>query len=350
MSGNNISRRRLSGVTIDIESNETLVLLAEEIKSIKLSLQTQMIENQLYLSKEASSTSTASLESSLNSLESDSYSFMMCYRPFRSYIWWYGFTVFLFQLALVVLIIANLWGQSQGTTPFDVPFNVSFGVHAGQILALLVGIALQRDITTAISNVLSLRNSTRSYWTEVIMDTHMNEPRHSIWMNRILFPNACKFVQGMLVLFTSFIIVIQSETIIDLFKDFAAMQVISELDNMAFWLSENGYCGKDLAKKTKMVKRVRLPEDSLSHRSATYIRMSILGFIFVVLLGGWGYIVHGQISGAYFFLKFPNCPVKDPIRIKKFNDGVCHGGVGNSIEWLVEYVYPYMLFHFLRCI
>ena len=40
----------------------------------------------------------------------------------------------------------------------------------------------------------------------------------TMWRRRVLFPNICKFVQGFLVLVSSFAIVIQSSDMIDLFK------------------------------------------------------------------------------------------------------------------------------------
>lgn len=128
-------------------------------------------------------------------LEYDSYTFMICFKPFHSAIWWYGFIVCCFQFSLVLLIIFNLWGQSRGTTPFDVPFNVTFGVRVGQILALIVGVAMQKDITAATSHLFSLRRrrwrgeevegSNYVNWTSVLIHPPPHEPKLLAWMSRI---------------------------------------------------------------------------------------------------------------------------------------------------------------------
>merc|ERR1712038_1835867 len=61
--------------------------------------------------------------------------------------------------------------------------------------------------------------------------------KKKVWLVHILLPSLLKFIQGIFVLMITFVIVIKSDNLIDLFKDFAAMQVISELDNAAFQLA-----------------------------------------------------------------------------------------------------------------
>ena len=41
----------------------------------------------------------------------------------------------------------------------------------------------------------------------------------------------------------AFIIILRSDEVVDLFANFAAMAFISTLDDMAFWLCENGFGG-----------------------------------------------------------------------------------------------------------
>jgi len=61
-----------------------------------------------------------------------------------------------------------------------------------------------------------------------------------LWVVHILLPNFIKFLEGILCVVVTFVIIIQSSNIIDLFKDFAAMQVITKLDNVGFWLANHG--------------------------------------------------------------------------------------------------------------
>lgn len=50
---------------------------------------------------------------------------------------------------------------------------------------------------------------------------------------------------------------------------------------------------------------------------------------FVIL----GYFVHGQLSGSFFYKKYPYCPITTQDIIKT-SDGVCDGGILNTIGML----------------
>ena len=91
-----------------------------------------------------------------------------------------------------------------------------------------------------------------------------------------------------MVLVTTFIIVIQSDSIIDLFKDYAAMQLISELDNMMFWLAVQGYVGTELATGAKRAKKIRVHDDSIQTVCGIPLRSIILIIVFFCMAGGGG--------------------------------------------------------------
>ena len=66
-------------------------------------------------------------------------------------------------------------------------------------------------------------------WSKVIgllpNDTN-SRPGWLVWVVRILLPNFLQFAQGTLMLVISFIIIIQTDDVISLFADFAAMFII----------------------------------------------------------------------------------------------------------------------------
>jgi hypothetical protein len=162
-------------------------------------------------------------------LSQDTFSLMLLSQPFSKQ-WCFGVTVFLLQGTLLMMIAFDQISASKGSTPFDVPYRVPPVVHAGQLLAIIISVATQTDLVTAIVSMLTLSPGQRHYWTTLI-----KVPEDSslwVWAARVAFPIALELVEGGFVLFTTFVIVIQSDNIIDLFKDFAAMQLISELDNM----------------------------------------------------------------------------------------------------------------------
>lgn len=190
-------------------------------------------------------------------------------------------------------------------------------------------------------------------------------------MQRIAFPIACEFFGGLLVLLCTFVIVITSDSVIDLFKDFAAMQVISQLDDMMFWLALHGYTGKDMAHGAKQARKIRIHDREIKTLCGIPFRTIILMFIFGLMGGGWGefsidelciltyslqdgysltchrlsclvwwfwnlaYFVHGQVSGEFFKLKFPHCQIPDDSEVSYMDmgDKICNGPLNNIGEW-----------------
>ena len=202
-------------------------------------------------------------------------------------------------------------------------------VRSGQLLAILLSLATQTDLVIAIVTFIMLWRRRRISWTTVTAVA--SDSNISIWTLRVALPLSFKFIEGVLVLVTTFVIVIQSDSMIELFKDFAAMQLISELDNMMFWLAVHGYAGVALMEGAKKAQKVRIKDDVVKSFCGVPLRTLVLVVVFCSMLGCWSYIVVGQVSGSFFYLKFPLCGIsKDDIAT--MNDGICDGGAQNTIE------------------
>jgi len=88
----------------------------------------------------------------------------------------------------------------------------------------------------------------KSEWNVVI---GVSGPKSTFrWIIRIGAPNLMKLSQGLLVVFVSFVIIVQSDNIIDLLKDFTALMVLSETDNITFNLAVYEYLGEGLKQQT----------------------------------------------------------------------------------------------------
>jgi hypothetical protein len=226
------------------------------------------------------------------------------------------------------MILQDQYRYSYTTTPFDVPYKTSITVHGGQLLAIILSLATQTDLVIAIITFIMLWKGRTIYWTmiaSVAPNSHV-----CIWVLRIAIPLGCKFVEGVLVLLTTFVIVIQSDSMIELFKDFAAMQLISELDNMMFWLALHGYAGTHLMNGAKRVQKVRVKDDVIKSYCGIPLRTLVLVFLFCFMFTGWVYIVQGQESGDFFHMKYPYCNITEA-QLQRMGDGICDGGELNTI-------------------
>ncbi len=230
--------------------------------------------------------------------------------------------------------------QSANSSVFDVPFKVTPFVTTGQILSIFLCLATQNDILIPIRNFVQLGR--RSNWDEVIGESG-NRSRN-LWWIRIALPNIMKFLSGVLVTFISFVIIVQADNIIDLLKDFTALMVISEVDNILFQLASNGYLGDELSAATVRVREAEIETASTSLTQSGLSRLRgklrnngilFVRLVFFLLLlgmfGGWTWIYINQSRGVFFIAKFPGCQDQVELALDKFGDGTCYGGPLNTL-------------------
>eukprot|EP00978_Attheya_sp_CCMP212_P045430 scaffold346263_cov24-Attheya_sp.AAC.1 len=143
----------------------------------------------------------------------------------------FAYSVFFFalQVAILVLIAINVLLDAPDGNPLNVPVGTRLDVIVGQVLALFVSLITQSDFLATFdlinvkydATVLSLfEGATRTKW---------------------IVSNICRFLVGVLSIAISFILIVQSTKVIDLFFNFAAVQFVSDLDNIAFQLAYRGY-------------------------------------------------------------------------------------------------------------
>jgi hypothetical protein len=269
-------------------------------------------------------------ESNIN-LSEDSFAFMKTKKDFLRLPWWYSIIIYYIQFLLLVLVLARQF--SSWDTPFSVPFRVDISCRIGQFAAIIVTVAIARDVVIPIRELLLLGLNDRQKWCQVV-GVSLEQASTLLWVRHILIPNILQFIEGFSVVFVSYVIVIQSDDIIELFNDFAAVQIVAEIDNVAFWLADNGYFGTRLRHDCMDLKRLQILDEDQSYQMGCcrlLLRPFILFSLFLMMIGAFIPTVQGQISGRYFTQKYPNCRIPDG-EYHKIGDGVCKGGVFNTFE------------------
>jgi len=228
--------------------------------------------------------------------------------PLPSKSWLMGFAVFSVQLALGVLIIADQVEDDFAAT-MNIPPRNDPVVRIGQFMAVVLALFSQTDITITLYNLFQLWYGSKSQWNKVIGEEH--DTSFNLWLGRIFVPNVLKISQGVIILIASIIIILQSSDIVELLKDFTALFVISSVDDIFFILSDHGYFGVDLSKKSDRLIAIEIREDDEKIRK----RLQVILFTMIGgLLGWWIYVVKGQINGRYFAQIYPACPTNYPIK------------------------------------
>lgn len=176
---------------------------------------------------------------SLGYLDHDTYTLMMLAETFMSRDWFLGFFTFAFQTLIAVQTVSNQLQTSFGDTALGIPVHAEVSVRVVQLLAIIVAVYIQEDVLNAIRIPVILRLNGPNPWEETFRISQ-NDKTCMVWMMRVLFPNFLKFSQGMVVLLASWIVIVQSNDVVDLLKDFTALFIISYIGKMTYFIFK--YC------------------------------------------------------------------------------------------------------------
>lgn len=119
-----------------------------------------------------------------------------------------------------------------------------------------------------------------------------------------------------------------------LFAEFAAMGIIAEIDNIAFWYVESGFVGESIRNDAHKVKNVKVNDQTMRVGglfSFLRLRTVIFLMLLVIMISSFTFVAHRQSSGFYLNLKYPACGIalED---LRQLGDGECNGGFFNSFQ------------------
>eukprot|EP00978_Attheya_sp_CCMP212_P034673 scaffold146473_cov57-Attheya_sp.AAC.1 len=211
---------------------------------------------------------------------------------------------FALQVSILVLIGFNTLTNAPDGNPLNVPVRIGFDVVLAQGLALFVSLIAQSDFmaTFVLINV--------KYDNTVV--SLFEEATRTKW----IISNICRFFVGVFSIAISFIFIVQSITVIELFFNFAAVQFVSELDNIAFQLAYRGFVLiGDLEQTTrKLISQVQFRQTTKKLAfPCTKIRIPVkwpfLIVHAVILYSAWFVFWSKQATGQYLqsYLKSQGC-------------------------------------------
>ena len=225
--------------------------------------------------------------------------------------WVFGLVPFFIQLLLCVIIICDQTGfdliewLSDTDKPFNVSLNVPFkrptnfiAVYTIQFFTILLTLMTQTDVLSATQTFVLLYYGS---WRQTISrgDDNQIEAGCLTWIARVLIPLSLKFSQGAFVLFISWLIIVQSTEAIELLKDFAALFIISSIDDIFYFVAVGGYFGSELQSSALEAKGVQIfiqnsnsteGECNGKRKSARVLRILFL-FLLLLMVGTWVWIL-----------------------------------------------------------
>ena len=204
-------------------------------------------------------------------------------------------SVFILQVAILVLILSNMLQESKVrplSNAMNIPVAVPWTVTASQYIACLVAVISADDLIQGM--LFMCKRIIPSGYSPV--DGEL-PPISRKWE----ISNIMRFMEGLLVIAVSFVFIVQSSTVIDLFLNFAGVTFVGLLDDICFLLAENGLLGqraKHTAKKVSNFEVYKEIEGDL-YKKMKLIRIAVFVVITVTLWGGLSFFVWQQYSMVY---------------------------------------------------
>jgi hypothetical protein len=172
--------------------------------------------------------------------------------------------------------------------PFDLPPNVEHKVRATQVLAIIIAIVTQDDVKKVI---LILRDG---YDVDVFQSTFGPNATKFKWVLSLVL----RASEGLIGLFVTFMLIMQSKTVLELLLNFSAMEFVSLLDDVAFSMLREGYCGISMMKQATLSETKYYVPHISSVKSSRFSAVYFI-VIFVVMFSGWSGIYSEQATGMY---------------------------------------------------
>lgn len=182
---------------------------------------------------------------------------------------WYALAVFALKQTLIMMIAVDLF---QRTFPdsSDVPADVK----ATQFFLMPVNFALQEELVVTFFIYGNLK------WHKAILELN---PGAYKWKYHL--GNMFRLLDGLSFLFINTTLLLQATDILGMFLNFAALQFLQSIDNVALGLAKDGYLSEvleDVANKVALMKLPRNNNDALQLLDS----FLMLG-TFIILEGVW---------------------------------------------------------------
>eukprot|EP00985_Skeletonema_marinoi_P013775 scaffold6873_cov72-Skeletonema_marinoi.AAC.2 len=241
------------------------------------------------LCRQPSSNASKSCESDTQQcLCEDTFSFLI-YSHVRSRAFFLATFVFLFQIAIYVVLAIDIINASDPNNPLKFPVNVEGAVRAAEFLAIVVAIITQDDLRKAV-------NLLRDGFDQNLVNAHEGATTKK-WILSIVLRGS----EGFFGLFLTFLLIMQSDTVIELLLNFLAMGFVGQLDDVVFVLTREGFLGKALQKDAKKLSCTFYNVSHLSTESktASFATFAYFGVFFVAFFAAWVTIFWKQNNGKY---------------------------------------------------
>jgi len=215
-------------------------------------------------------------------LEDDVYN-MFFLAEWGSGSFWFALFVWILKLGLIIIIAGDLFTNA-GTemddegnpSPDQIPLfppneDVPFNVRCAQVLLLPVNVSVQEELITTFYIYANLSYSKK------VLDMNQGASRTMYHMSVLM-----RFTDGLAFLIINTTLLLQATEILGAFLNFAALQFLSDIDNVALQLARDGYLSESLEEIAGDVLLMKLPKND--NEKLQMLDSVMLGLTLVLLV------------------------------------------------------------------
>lgn len=148
--------------------------------------------------------------------------------------------VFSLQIAIFVILTVDIIDVSNARNPMMFPPNVETPVRITEVLAIVIAIITQDDVRKAVN---LLREG---------FDQDPPRAFEGATVAKWILSIVLRAIEGLLGLFVTFLLIMQSSNVLDLLLNFSAMEFVTlMMDDVVFSLTSEGFLGRTLKKDAK---------------------------------------------------------------------------------------------------
>jgi Ca2+-binding EF-hand superfamily protein len=183
---------------------------------------------------------------------------------------WYAWFIFVLKQTLIMMIAVDVYANRTFPDNSEVPKTVRFS----QLLLMPVNFALQEELVMTFFIYGNLK------WHQAILQLNPNAYKWKYHLG-----NLFRFMDGLSFLFINTSVMLQATDILGMFLNFAALQFLQSIDNVALSLAKRGYLTEPLEDVAKRVEEMKLPRNN--NESLQLLDSVMMATTFIILLICW---------------------------------------------------------------
>ena len=232
----------------------------------------------------------------------DCYSFLSLYGPLKNpKYFFFGLMVFAFQITFLLLMVVSVidkrWSSQSDVDNPDAGIDGFTGMIAQFVPAQNSPLIRGTQIIAILAYVIFADSSLHDVATSVETFPSFSKRTETDKIGCIVFLCALRFTQGILAIVVTLVLILTSQTVIDIIINFTAINFISALDNAAFGLAQWGKYGPELQEQAIAIKTLPLPRCMSRKNKHIRYRYTVVP-IAAILIIAIGCVIYFQEKGS----------------------------------------------------